>query len=177
MNRRESLKRGAYLLGGVLFVSSLDKLLLSCNGNTTLSSSDVFTSDRQRTLEALVDTFIPDSNVLGAVEVGVVPFISIMLADCYEAEVRELFGNGLNQLDEVADSQYHVPFDKLDLNIREGILKESTDESLKQFYRLAFELTCVGYYTSEYVAIQVLGYDHVPGTYEPCETITNNVRG
>ncbi|OZA56498.1 MAG: hypothetical protein B7X75_06365 [Sphingobacteriales bacterium 39-40-5] len=65
----------------------------------------------------------------------------------------------------------------LSLKEREEIFKFFKAEAQAQikagttpshFFQLMYELTCLGYYTSEIGATQALRYVHIPGRYEAC---------
>lgn len=158
-------------MGGALIVPGVGTLLKSCSGGSDQIGNKMFTNAQKQTMEALVDTFIPDSEVFGAVKAGVASFISMMIVECYTEETQNLFKEGLFRLDEVADNLYKTSFKNLELDRREQALRETANDSLSRFFQLAFELTYLGYFTSEIGATQVLEYVHIPGRYEPCETM------
>ena len=175
INRREVLRRATYLLGGAITFSGFG----GCDMLNQVFVSDIESIASQESLIAeIADTLIPDNNgVPGAKAAGLGPFIVLMMKDCYTADVQKQFADGLVKVDEVSKSKYNKLFISLTLKEREEIFKLfkaeaqaqiTTKESPSQFFPLIYELTCLGYYTSEIGATKALRYVHVPGRYEAC---------
>jgi hypothetical protein len=148
-------------------------------GPLTGNGGDAKTIRSQEDLiSAIADTIIPDTKeVPGAKAAGVGPFIVMMLQDCYTADVQRHFADGLVNVDEVSQSRFKKSFTALTLGQREEIFKLFKAEAETQrksgiavspFFPLMYELTCLGYYTSETGATKALRYVHIPGKYEAC---------
>ena len=175
INRREVLRRATYLLGGAITFSGFG----GCDMLNQVFVSDIESITSQESLIAeIADTLIPDNNgVPGAKAAGLGPFIVLMMQDCYTADVQKQFADGLVKVDEVSKSKYNKLFISLTLKEREEIFKLfkaeaqaqiTAEESPSQFFPLIYELTCLGYYTSEIGATKALRYVHVPGRYDAC---------
>ena len=175
MNRREVLRRATYLLGGAITFSSFG----ACEMLNQVFVSDIESiASKESLIAEIADTLIPDNNgVPGAKAAGLGPFIVLMMKDCYTADVQKQFADGLVKVDEVSKSKYNKLFISLTLKEREEIFKLfkaeaqaqiTAKESPSQFFPLIYELTCLGYYTSEIGATKALRYVHVPGRYDAC---------
>jgi hypothetical protein len=99
----------------------------------------------------------------------------MMIQDCYTADIQKHFADGLIKVDEVSKGKYNKLFISLTLKEREQIFKLfkakaqiTAGDNPSQFFPLIYELTCLGYYTSEIGATKALRYVHIPGKYEAC---------
>ncbi len=182
MNRREAVRRAAFLLGGAITFNSLGAF---AEGVMPVSGQN-FNAKSLNTQEDLVaeiaDTIIPDKkDVPGAKAAGLGPFIVMMIQDCYTSDMQEHFAKGLKKIEEVSQTQFNKSFKSLTLKERESIFKMFKAEAQKkniasqssaiappQFFQLMCELTYLGYYTSEIGATKALRYVHIPGRYESC---------
>lgn len=175
MNRREVVKRATFLLGGAITFSGFS----ACEMFNQASESESKSIASQELLIAeIADTIIPDTKeVPGAKAAGLGPFIVMMMQDCYTADIQKEFADGLMKVDAVSKGKYNKSFISLTLNEREEIFKLfkaevqtqiDAKESPSQFFQLIYELTCLGYYTSEIGATKALNYVHIPGKYEAC---------
>ncbi len=178
MNRREAVKRATFLLGGALTMSGFGafaEVLTPGMENGTEAKS---IESQEALIAEIADTIIPDAKgVPGAKAAGLGPFIVMMLQDCYTANIQKNFADGLMKVDEVSQSQFKRPFAALTLKEREEIFKlfkaeaeaqRKTRTASSNFFPLFYELTCLGYYTSEIGATKALRYVHIPGKYEAC---------
>ena len=178
MNRREAVRRATFLLGGAITFSGFGAFaeVLSPVTRNGIESKSI--ASQESLIAEIADTIIPDTKgVPGAKAAGLGPFIVMMIQDCYTPDIQKLFANGLMKVDEVSQSQYNKPFTSLTIGERESIFKFFKAEAQalikagntpSQFFNLMYELTCLGYYTSEIGATQALRYVHIPGKYEAC---------
>jgi hypothetical protein len=184
MNRRDAVRRAAFLLGGAITFNSLGAF---ADGVMPVSGQN-FDAKSLNTQEDLVaeiaDTIIPDTkDVPGAKAARLGPFIVMMIQDCYTSDMQEHFASGLKKIEEVSQSQFNKSFKSLTLKERESIFKMFKSEAEAQkknsssqngaiapphFFQLVCELTYLGYYTSEIGATKALRYVHIPGRYESC---------
>jgi len=178
MNRREAVRRATFLLGGAItfsgfgtFAEVLNPILVNDTKSKSIASQEALIAE-------IADTIIPDNKgVPGAKAAGLGPFIVMMMQDCYTADIQKHFADGLMKVDEVSKSKYDKSFIALTLKEREEIFKIFKAEAQSQikagttpshFFQIIYELTCLGYYTSEIGATQALRYVHIPGRYESC---------
>jgi hypothetical protein len=195
MDRREALRRVAFVMGGSLTTPALISLLEGCEPKTKEASvADSFTPDLQKLVAEVAETIIPTTSTPGAKEAKVDQFIVTMINDCYPEEDRKHFFAGLNQLDESAKKAYSHSFAECKDTERVDVLKKFEAEAFTQrdqkrkedeankgktkakeakaeaphVYFMLKELTLLGYFTSEPGATKALEYVPVPGRYEPC---------
>ncbi len=175
MDRREALKRTAWIMGGVVSVPAMMGVLKGCTAKPTIDWKPVFLTDSQGILVSQVaDIIIPKTDTPGAKEAGVPGFIDLMLKDCYKKEDQDNFINGLIAYDEEAKKAYGDSF--IDLNTEKQIefVKKTHDEAIaakaekRSFILMMKELTMLGFFTSKPGATEVLQYVAVPGSYKGC---------
>lgn len=176
MNRREAVKRVSFLLGGALTISGAGAFagVLIPEGKNSFDLTLI--ESREALIAEIADTIIPDTKgVPGAKAAGLGPFIVMMLQDCYTADNQKNFAEGLMKVDEVSQSRFGKVFTSLTLKEREEIFKIFKAEARAKsgtvpsyFFSVMYDLTCLGYFSSEIGATQALRYVHIPGKYEAC---------
>lgn len=176
MNRREAVKRVSFLLGGALTISGTGAFAEVLTPKRKEGDAAKSIESQEALIAEIADTIIPDTKgVPGAKAAGVGPFIVMMLQDCYNADIQKNFEEGLMRVDEVSQDRFKKAFTALTLKEREEIFKIFKAEAQgktgtvpSRFFSLMYELTCLGYYTSEIGATKALRYVHIPGKYEAC---------
>ncbi len=178
MNRREAVRRATFLLGGAITFSSLGAFAEVLDPVVGKGIEARSIASQEALIAEIADTIIPDTKgVPGAKAAGLGSFVVMMMQDCYTADIQKHFANGLMRVDEVSQNQFKKSFVSLTLKEREEIFKFFKTEAQAQiaagttpshFFQLMYELTCLGYYTSEIGATQALRYVHIPGRYEAC---------
>jgi hypothetical protein len=180
MDRREAIKRTAWLMGGVISAPAIAAVLNGCSSKPGIDWKPQFLSAEQATLVTQVSDFIiPKTDTPGASDVGVPSFIDLILKDVYSKEDQDRFTNGLQAFDDGAKTAYGDIFVDLDEADQQAYVKKIHDEAVqierntnpapkRPFMLMMKELTMLGYFTSEVGATQVLQYDPVPGAYKGC---------
>ena len=182
MNRREAVRRAAFLLGGAITFNSLGAFAEGVMPVIGQNFDAKSLNAQEDLVVEIADTIIPDKkDVPGAKAAGLGPFIVMMIQDCYTSDMQEHFAKGLKKIEEVSQSQFNKSFKSLTLKERESIFKMFKAEAQKKniasqssaiapphFFQLMCELTYLGYYTSEIGATKALRYVHIPGRYESC---------
>lgn len=175
MDRREALKRTAWIMGGVVSVPAMMGILKGCAAKPTIDWKPIFLTENQGILISQVaDIIIPKTDTPGAKETGVPGFIDLMLKDCYAKEDQDNFINGLTAFDEEAKKAYGNAFIDLHAEKQTEFVKKTHDDAVKAkeekrpFILMMKELTMLGFFTSEPGATQVLQYIAVPGSYKGC---------
>lgn len=180
MDRREALRRTAWLMGGALSAPAIMGVLKGCTAKPTIDWKPEFLSNDQGILiSEVAEVIIPKTDTPGAKEVGVPGFIDQMLKDVYSKEDQDRFMEGLKAFDEAAKKEYGDPFIELDPEQQEAFVKKQHQEAIetsrsvkptppKPFILMTKELTMLGFFTSEAGATQVLQYVAVPGAYKGC---------
>ena len=175
MDRREALKRTAWIMGGVISAPAMMGILKGCTAKPTINWKPVFLSENQGILISQVaDIIIPTTDTPGAKDVGVPGFIDLMLKDCYTKEDQDEFIAGMTALDEEAKKAYGEAFIDLGAEEQTEFVKKIHDEAVnakaekRPFILKVKELTMLGFFTSKPGAEQVLQYVAVPGSYKGC---------
>ncbi len=180
MNRREALKRTAWVMGGVISAPAIMGILKGCKAEPKLDWKPEFlTQDQASIVSEVAEIIIPKTDTPGAKDVGVPGFIDNILNDCYAKEDQDRFTSGLTAFDEEAKKAYGDAFMDLEAEQQQEFVKKIHDEAIKAeqttqpapkrpFILMMKELTMLGFFTSEPGATQVLQYDPVPGAYKGC---------
>jgi len=180
MDRREALKRTAWIMGGAVSAPAIMGILKGCTAKPTIDWKPAFLSSDQGVLVTQVaEIIIPKTDTPGAKDVGVPGFIDALVKDCYPKEDQDNFLNGLKAFDEEAKKEYGDPFAELDAKDQAAFVKKIHDAAVKAekettpapkrpFILTMKELTMLGFFTSEPGATQVLQYNPVPGAYKGC---------
>ena len=101
MDRREALKRTAWVLGTAVSAPTIMAVLKGCAAKPTLNWKPVFFTEEQAGLVSqLAETIIPKTDTPGAKDAGVPSFIDLVVKDCYKKEDQEKFVAGLKAFDE-----------------------------------------------------------------------------
>ncbi|HOX83995.1 MAG TPA: gluconate 2-dehydrogenase subunit 3 family protein [Chryseolinea sp.] len=175
MDRREALKRTAWIMGGVVSAPAMMGILKGCAAKPTINWKPVFLAENQGILISQVaDIIIPKTDTPGASDVGVPGFIDQLLKECYSKEDQDEFLAGLTAFDEEAKKSHGDAFNDLSAEKQAEFVKNIHDEAIKAksekrpFILKVKELTMLGFFTSEAGATQVLQYVAVPGSYKGC---------
>jgi gluconate 2-dehydrogenase gamma chain len=179
MDRREALKRTAWIMGGAVSAPAIMGILKGCAAKPTIDWTPVFLSSDQGVLVSQVaEIIIPKTDTPGAKDVGVPGFIDQILKECYSKEDQDKFLAELKAFDEDAKKEYGDPFIELDAEQQAAFVKKVHDAAVntedvgtppqRPFILTLKELTMLGYFTSEPGATQVLQYSPVPGAYKGC---------
>jgi hypothetical protein len=180
MDRREALKRTAWIMGGVISAPAIMGVLKGCSAKPGIDWKPEFLTKEQAAIVTQVsDIIIPKTDTPGASDVGVPSFIDRILKDVYSKEDQDRFTSGLQAFDEGAKTAHGEIFMDLDEADQQTYVKKLHDEAIqaerntdpapkRPFVLMMKELTMLGFFTSEVGATQVLQYDPVPGAYKGC---------
>lgn len=168
MQRRAALKTFALSIGSTLVLPSW----ANAWSNETLHFSDTILSSTQEALLAeIVETIIPKTDTPGAKELNVDKFVTLMVADCYDAKAQDTFSKGLVAVDDIAKKDYSKAFTETDPAQKLAVLNKmdkSGNDTEKGFIRLVKNLTIQGYLNSEYVMTNLRVFEFIPGRYHGC---------
>ena len=188
MDRREALKRAAWLMGGALSAPlTLDVLdAYAAPATPTAGWKPAVLSQPQADLVGVVaDIMIPRTTTPGAKDVGVTELIDLLLKDVYSKEDRERYLSGLAEFDNAAQTRFGKSFLALDAKQQSTLVHKFHDEAAakerrldksddddddveRPFILMTKELTLVGFFCSFPGATQVLQYDAIPGAWHAC---------
>jgi gluconate 2-dehydrogenase gamma chain len=178
MDRREAIKRTAFIMGGLVFAPSALGVLNGCKARPGVEWNPVFFDNNQaRLITVLSDIIIPDTDTPGAEAAGVPSFIEEMVSTGYDQDAQDEFLSGLQAFSQLARQEHGDEFIDLDPDVqfqfadnqnREAVAGERPLEPGTSFFMVMKELTIMGYFTSEIGATQTLRYEKVPGRYDAC---------
>jgi hypothetical protein len=167
MKRRSALKNLTLTFGGLI---SLPAWAASWTPDSVGQISTLPVSE-ENLLAEIVETIIPETTTPGAKSLQVHQFIMRMVNDCYGEETQKSLKQGLAATDQLANQTYHKSFVSLDATQRKAIfttMTQSPDTASKRFAEMIKSLTIRGYMNSEYVMVNILKYNMVPGFYHGC---------
>jgi gluconate 2-dehydrogenase gamma chain len=180
MDRREAIKRTAWIMGGIVSAPAIMGVLKGCTAKPSIDwKPEFFSADQAGVISEVAEIIIPKTSTPGAKEAGVPQFIDLMLKDVYGKEDQDRFLDGLKAFDEDAKKTYDDSFAELDEEQRKEFVFKKHEEAVnaeksenkperRPFVLMMKELTMLGFFTSEVGATQVLQYDPVPGAYKGC---------
>jgi gluconate 2-dehydrogenase gamma chain len=184
MDRREAIKRTAWIMGGAVSAPALIGILKGCTAKPTLDWKPVFlTAEQGALVSEVAEIIIPKTDTPGAKDVGVPGFIDQMVNECFQKEDQDKFLNGLKAFDEDAKKEYGDAFVELDAEQQTAFVKKvhdaavNSEETDRPFILALKELTMLGFFTSEAGATQVLQYNPVPGSYNGCVPLSEAGNG
>lgn len=172
MDRRTVLRSLAITVWGMILLPGCG---VENQGQETVLVKNLPLSKLQKkNLKKLVDTFLPKTETLGAVDLHIHHFLDKLIANCYPAENQELFISGMTLLDEKSVKAFGASFSDISQSERESIvmgLDNEENETERNFYEFVKEQVINAYTTSEYFLTNFTNYEMVPGGYDGCVTI------
>ncbi len=194
MDRRTALRNITLTLGYAVATPTAFGILQSCKSDVANWTPMFFTETEGYMIIKLSDIILPKTNVAGALDVNVPEFMDKMLNDIAPEEEKNIIKEGANAFaDEFqkvygknaskgSTKEYEKLLEKY-FNIsdkekkavfamqkeKESISVDQLNEYLIYKFLLATrEYTLFGYYTSEHVGENILSYDPIPGSWQPC---------
>lgn len=167
MKRRAALKHLSLALAGLV---SLPAWAESWSP-ASLGSLAGFQASSQELLAEIVETIIPQTDTPGAKALQVHQFALRMIQDCYGEAAQTNLNQGLAAVDQIAQGAFSRNFMACDTSQRTAVLShmyKSDSKAEKQFIDLIKGLTIRGYLNSEYVQMNLSGYNMAPGFYHGC---------
>ena len=176
MDRREALRRVAWMMGGAISASTVAGVLGGCRAGEGVYRPQALTPAQHEYLATVVETILPTTDTPGAQEARVHDFIDVMLTEYYRPAERAHFLDGLAAFEARAEADYGAGFATLTQEQRLDLLTTLHEEAQdylvanpptsrgerypdlteRPFMTLLKELTLIGYYTSEIGATQEL---------------------
>jgi hypothetical protein len=184
MNRRDTLKLMA-LYANAAGLSTIMGLLNGCESRTDAPTDsqaeyvpEILTGQRYELFTHVAERIIPETDTAGAAQAGVSRFADHMLAHWYTPEERQVFLDGLDDLEYRARERFVDSFVGIGAERQTELLAEleasssgtweTGGEEAPSFIAMAKFLTIVGYYTSEIGATQELKTSIAPGEFKGC---------
>lgn len=181
MDRREALKRVAWLMGGAVSASAILAVDKGYSASTSAGSKpSILSAPQLGIVSAVSEIMIPRTDTPGAIDVGVPGFIDLMLKDVYTQEDRERYLSGLAELEAAAQAEQGKRFVALESAQQVELVQKVHNAAVAEERRLRHahlqrpfilmtkELTLLGFFTSQVGATEVLQYVAIPGSYHAC---------
>jgi len=156
-------------------------LWMDCWNAEELPEDDGFLTGEQRLqLQEIVDTIIPKTDTPGAKELGVEKFISLMVKDCYNEEVKAEFLTGFREINLASEEMYGNPFIEITDAERNDVLctMEATEivpEKKINFVAFVKGLAMAGYRSSQYVLENHTDYELVPSRFHGSFPVSQSI--
>lgn len=179
MQRREILRRAAWLLGGAISAPAALAVLQGCSAKeqpaaAAAGAAPRFLSAAELALVAEIsEIMIPKTDTSGARDAGVPAFIDLALDGLYPADDQARYRSGLTEFETAARAS-GKPFLEQDAAARAAFLQQSLDAALagerkpKPFVLMTRELALLGYFTSKVGITENMEYVPVPTAYHGC---------
>ena len=172
MERREALKKIAYLMGGAISATTMGVLFESFTVFDPEKNTYFYSATDEEILAEFAEIILPTTaSSPGAKAAGVGAFIPLVVKDCYPAKLQEVFKNGFEDMLVKCKTKFNKEF--LSLNSEEknqlmSELKQQAIDSNKEpsFFLLARDLTLLGYFSSEIGCTMAREYLPIPGKYD-----------
>lgn len=175
MDRREAIKRVAFLMGGAVIGSNL--FIQGCTRPATKEVASLFEAENTDFLGDLAEAILPETSTPGAKQAGVGEFIPVMIRDCYDESDQQSFMKGLADVDNRANKEFGKKFQELSAEERLQFVHAYDQEAKKyqrdkkdgdpnHFFTMLKQLTLTGFFTSEVGMKEALNYVKIPGRYD-----------
>jgi gluconate 2-dehydrogenase gamma chain len=192
MNRREALKRVAWLMGGTI---SAPAILAVRDGYSATETADarfaLLSPPQAGVVSAVAEIMIPRTDTPGAIDTGVPQFIDRVLKDVYTEVDRQRYVAGLATFDAAAQREYGGKFVALQGPQQVALVRKFHDTAIAEertlhprrgtlqrpFILMTKELTLLGFFTSKPGATQLLQYKAIPGAYHGCLPVADAGNG
>jgi hypothetical protein len=158
-------------LGSVVFYD------LPVNNQHASFSKSLFelSNEEESMLNVCMDTILPESNIPGAISLGVPIFVKTMVKDCYENKAQVVIKQFLGSLGKDFQGIYAKSIQQASVAEKEQFLFQVAKGKLGENAQKALEtikgLTIQGFLTSEKIMTEQLNYVMAPGFFNGCATI------
>ncbi len=177
MQRREMLRRAAWLLGGSISAPAALAVLQGCSAKQEPGAPPpalkYLKAPEFAVVAEIAEILIPKTDTSGAKDAGVPAFIDVALDALYPKEDQERFRSGLAEFESGAAAS-GKPFLERDPAARVEYVRQALDTALGSsrkplpFILMTRELALLGYFTSQPGITENMDYVPVPTAYHGC---------
>jgi hypothetical protein len=196
ITRRDVIQRVTAMLGGIALAGGDRLLALSfdedARSRTMAQGVGAFSAADIALLDEISETILPETSSPGAKAAKTGAFMALMVTDGYTDRAREVFREGMRQVDASCVAANGVPFMSATAAQRLTLLQaldreqkavmdarlaaptnrapvpEVTNSDPAHYFRMMKELALLGFFTSEAGCTKALRYIESPGRYDPC---------
>jgi hypothetical protein len=172
MERREALKKIAYLMGGAISATTMGVLFESFTVYDPEKNTYFFSATDEEILAEFSEIILPTTaSSPGAKAAGVGAFIPLTVKDCYPPKLQEVFKKGFDDMLAKCKTKFNKEFLSLNSDEKNQLmndLKQQAIDSNKEpsFFMIARDLTILGYFSSEIGCTMAREYLPIPGKYD-----------
>ncbi len=172
MDRREALKKVAYLMGGAISATTMGVLFQSFTVLEKDKNFVSFSATDEQILAEFADIILPTTKSSpGAKAAGLGAFIPLIIKDCYPLKMQEIFASGMKDMQAKCLRDFNKDFLTMTIEERQKLMGDLKNEAIAterapSFFLIARDLTLLGYFTSEIGCTQAREYLPVPGKYD-----------
>jgi hypothetical protein len=178
IERRELLRRAAWILGGTISAPAALAILQGCSakeGAPSVATPAVkfLTADQYPVIAEIAEIMIPKTDTSGAKDAGVPGFVDIALDAVYDQDSKDRFNAGYAAFMKAAQAGGKAFLDQ-EPAARATFVKTSLETALagdrdpKPFILMTRELVLLGYFTSKPGITENMTYEAVPTAYHGC---------
>ncbi len=180
LQRRELLRRAAWLLGGAVSAPAALAILQGCSAKDQPVSDwtpKFFKGAEAVIVTAIADVMIPKTSTSGALDAGVPAFIDSVLAAVYPEDAQQRFHTGFAEFEASAKAG-GKSFIEQDAAGRAATVTKALEAALaadqgpRPFILLVRELTLLGFFTSKVGITENMEYVANPGAYHGCVPVS-----
>jgi len=176
LQRREMLKRAAWLLGGAISAPAALAILQGCSAQESGGApvaTKLLNASQLALVAEIAEIMIPKTTTSGAKDAGVPVFIDSVLDAVYPQDAQERFTAGLAEFEAAAKSSGQAFLEREPAE-RVAFVQHSLEAALagerdpKPFILMTRELTLLGFFTSRVGISENMDYVPVPTVYHGC---------
>ena len=182
LTRRKAIQGAASLLGGTIAATQLSTFMSRAAVAAAAGEPPAFfDADQFALIERIVDVMIPETDTPGAHAVGVHHFVDLMFAEWASPERQTRYVRGLDQLDAELKGPNGESFVDLAPDQQLEVLRAVdaaayADNAGNPFFVELKKMMLFSFYSSETGATEELQYEALPGPYQHCMSVDEDVR-
>jgi hypothetical protein len=182
LERREILRRAAWMLGGAISAPAALAILQGCSAKEGAPAAAApalkfLKADQFAVVAEIAEIMIPKTDTAGAKDAGVPAFIDVVLDAVYDQVAKDRFSAGYAEFETAAKAD-GKGFLEQEPAARVVLVKAALETALKgernpkPFILMTRELALLGYFSSQPGITQNMTYEAVPTIYHGCVPVS-----
>ena len=178
MDRREALKKVAYLMGGAISATTMGVLFESFTIYDPSKNNYFYSATEEEILATFAEIILPTtSSSPGAKAAGVGAVIPLIIKECYPQDLQNVFRSGYESMLVECKTKFGKEFLALNNDEKTLLMNDLKQEAIDNgkspsFFLIARDLTILCYFSSEIGCTQAREYLPIPGRYDGSATYT-----
>lgn len=174
MNRREAFQKMALGMGYVVSLPTISTILNSCYPGRDMGELVFLTNEEAMLLEDIGEVIFPETpSAPGAKSAGVIPSVDLLLKHLLTIDNQVKFRTALKEFSEGLDEE----FNKMDEASQIQAISDLAKREDAHLFKTIKRMTLLGYFTQESIGKNVMNYNPLPGSFDPCIEIDEDARG